>query len=505
MDSDRRHGRRIRRFGSGVAGIAIAAFLLGAGTASAVPPNLEEPVNVDVGRDPDALAVADLNGDGRLDLVDGLSAGAVTVALGTGKARFEPFQRFDVSGPVQSVGVADYTGDGRPDVVAAASEISLLPGDGRGSLGVARSFAVDVPPAFVAPGDFNRDGNADVATGSFSSTQLTIYLGDGRGRLVRAGSYETGGIPGSLLVQDFNADRKADLATEDAVLLGDGAGHFSAAPALDNGGQASAAAAGDLNRDGRLDLAVSRETNNLAVLLGDGAGGFLSPISFLAGSGPGALVAGGFRPGILDLAVINNASGNVSLFNSDGAGGFLGREQLRAGRVPKALAVGDADRDGREDLFVANIGSDDVSVLLNAGQSPVVKDFRVGRRRFRAASGGAMFGPRASARRGSSFRYTLSKPVGVKIALQRAAKGRFSRGRCRRATRALRRKRRCSRLVRAGSLRRKGVAGENRNPFSGRIHGRKLRRGRYRATIVGKDRSGRRAVPKIARFRIVRR
>ena len=138
--------------------------------------------------------------------------------------------------------------------------------------------------------------------------------------------------------------------------------------------------------------------------------------------------------------------------------------------------------------------------------APIVTGFRLVPKRFRV---GRRSTPRVAvsrrARVGSSFRYRLSEEAKVRILIERRTFGRRSGGKCRRATRALRGHRRCVRYVRAGAFRRMGRAGSNRHRFSGRIGRRKLRPGRYRASIRATDAAGNRSRLKRARFRIVRR
>jgi hypothetical protein len=111
----------------------------------------------------------------------------------------------------------------------------------------------------------------------------------------------------------------------------------------------------------------------------------------------------------------------------------------------------------------------------------------------------------ARAKRGTTFRYTLTERATVKIAIQRAAAGRRKGKKCVKPTRKLRRAKRCTRYVRSGTLTRAAKAGANKVPFSGRIGKRKLKPGRYRALLRATDAAGNRSLTKKLRFRIVRR
>jgi hypothetical protein len=108
-------------------------------------------------------------------------------------------------------------------------------------------------------------------------------------------------------------------------------------------------------------------------------------------------------------------------------------------------------------------------------------------------------------RRGTIFRFTLSEQARVVFRIARKLKGRRVRGRCRRPSARNRRRKRCTRLVPVRSFARQGEAGPNREPFSGRIAGRRLRPGRYRATLIARDVAGNVSAATSVSFRIARR
>jgi CSLREA domain-containing protein len=110
----------------------------------------------------------------------------------------------------------------------------------------------------------------------------------------------------------------------------------------------------------------------------------------------------------------------------------------------------------------------------------------------------------AKARRGTTFRYTLSEAATVRIAISRARPGRRKGKRCVKPTRKLRKAKRCTRYLRSGTLTRASKAGKNRVAFSGRIGRRALKPGRYRAVLRAADAAGKRSLAKTLKFRVVR-
>jgi hypothetical protein len=144
--------------------------------------------------------------------------------------------------------------------------------------------------------------------------------------------------------------------------------------------------------------------------------------------------------------------------------------------------------------------------------APIVSGFSLSRKRFkvgRKATPVTAAEPsrrRRSAPRGSSFRFNLSERADVRILIEGGLAGRRVGKRCRKPTRKLRTRRKCTRFKRRGTLTRRSLsAGGNTIAFSGRIGRRPLRRGRYRAAITGIDAAGNRSKRLRASFRIVRR
>jgi len=117
-------------------------------------------------------------------------------------------------------------------------------------------------------------------------------------------------------------------------------------------------------------------------------------------------------------------------------------------------------------------------------------------------------GPRevaVAAAKGTTIRYTLSEAARVTVTIERRTPGRKVKGKCRKQTRANRRKPACKRWVRAGRFAVASVAGANRKKFSGRIGRRVLGPGTYRAVLVATDAAGNASAPKRLGFKVVRR
>ena len=275
--------------------------------------------------------------------------------------------------------MGDFNGDGNFDLAIANTHndtVTVLPGDGKGNFESEPPISVPGGPDALVTGDFNDDGRLDLATADESSNQVEVLLGNGDGTFQPGVSYDVGTLPKALIVGDFTGDGNLDLATANylsnnlTVLFGDGHGSFpseSSYPVRNGPGEL---VTGDFNGDGRVDLAaVSAFSSEVTVLLGQGNGTFQNAGAFATGSYSLALVAGDFTgEGRVDLAVANLSSQDVEVLLGNGDGTFThSGSPNTTGNNPSAMVSGDFNGDGRLDLAVADRNSNDVTVLLGQG------------------------------------------------------------------------------------------------------------------------------------------
>jgi hypothetical protein len=365
-------------------------------------PSFLAPRAFDAGTYPNSVAVGDFNGDGIADLAvadsgDPFTGGSgVSVLLGNGDGSFQAPRTFAAGNTPKSVAVGDFNGDGKIDLAVANSlsdSVSVLLGNGDGTFQPARTFAAGNTPNSVAVGDFNGDGTLDLAVvdeGDYlgRSQGVSVLLGNGDGTFQAPRTFSAGPFPASVAVGDFNGDGNLDLAVTNAfastgtvsVLLGNGDGTFHAARTFPTGSNPQSVVVGDFNGDGVPDLAVADKgiqsyvDSGVSVLLGNGDGSFQAPRIFPAGSDPQSLAVGDFNgDGIPDLAVANEGmppyypDGSVSVLLGNGDGSFRAARTFTSGARPESVAVGDFNEDGHLDLAVANFTSSNVSVLLGNG------------------------------------------------------------------------------------------------------------------------------------------
>jgi hypothetical protein len=350
---------------------------------------------------PTSIQVADLNGDGKLDLLVTLrgygDGGGVVTFLGDGNGGFQQ-KTFVGGGMPNSAVVADFNGDGKPDVVVAnngSTNVTILLGIGDGSFQspITGPTVADGSMQIVA-GDFNGDGKLDVALVNYPSgggpSSLTVLPGDGTGHFGSPLVTSLNNAAFSLAAGDFNSDGKLDVAvanyyadtagtsgTTVSVLLGDGSGYFGQPANFPMGGyNPFFVASRDVNGDGKLDLIAGGGGGTIGILLGNGSGGFSAPKVYPAGEQPGQIAFGDFnQDGKVDFAIVAGSPG-FSILLGDGQGGVLGPVNLVDLSVgspipqqanPSSLTVGDFNGDGKQDIAVVR-NDGQLSVHLGDGQ-----------------------------------------------------------------------------------------------------------------------------------------
>jgi FG-GAP-like repeat len=385
--------------------------------------------NYSSGELPVAAAVQDFNNDGISDIVSANQNDKnISIFLGNPDGTFGSANTFSVGAGAIEVASADLNRDGKADLVVTDGIKSayVVPGNGDGTFGSPSKIALHNDPIGIAIADLNGDGIPDLAIAIFgpennSQGEAAILQGVGDGTFASPVYYPLTHNGVRLVATDLNHDGKLDLAVAVqhfsneknglAVLLGNGDGTFQAA-VTSVPGDASDVAASDFNADGNVDLVLAGHySDEVRVVLGNGDGSFQSPIAYptdgaaetivtadLNGDGVPDLLVGGDQTAVLlgngdgtfgsaVLYAVGNRFARIGYFNRDRkpdvvAGGGFSAIGVAFGqrdgtlRAPRTYPVGiridgfdtaDFNGDGQTDAVFGRLGDDGSKLALLFG------------------------------------------------------------------------------------------------------------------------------------------
>jgi hypothetical protein len=365
------------------------------------------------GTSPYSVTTADVNGDDKPDLiVANFSDNTVSVLLnttapGAGTPSFAVQQTFVTGSGPFSVTAADVNGDGKPDLVVAnqnANTVSVLfnttaPGAATPSFAAQQTFATGTNPRSVTVADVNGDGMPDLLVANVNDNTVSVLLnttvpGAAIPSFAAQQTFATGAGPvsvsavDSVTAVDVNGDGKPDLIVANgndntvSVLLnttvpGAPIPSFAAPQTFATGAGPFSVTAADVNGDGKPDLTVANvNTSTVSVLLNTTVPGATTPSfaaqqTFATGANPFSVIAADVNgDGMPDLIVANfNASTVSVLLNTTVPGAatpsFSAQQPSATGSLPRSVTAADVNGDGMPDLIVANYNANTVSVLLN--------------------------------------------------------------------------------------------------------------------------------------------
>jgi hypothetical protein len=381
---------------------------------------------------PNSVAVADVNGDGHPDLVvadvcqslENCATGGVSVLLGNGDGTFQSPVTYSSGGTAaQSIAVADLNDDGKLDVVVVNciatggtcggpspdGSVGVLLGNGDGTFQPAVTYSTGGTMSLtIAVADLNGDGHPDIVVANWESApgQLGVLLNNGDGTFQSAVGYSTSFVPQGVAIADVKGDGRPDLVAaieclnsdycdEGAVnvLLGNGDGTFQPPVVYSSGAPTgNGVVIGDVNGDGHPDVVVLNGWycsdlycgNGIGVMLNNGDGTLQPAVNYNAAIQCGSGFAMGDVNGDGYPDLINGGCGEVGLNLGNGDGTFQtavgyfsgewGPMGSQPGIQPNGVAIADVNGDGNPDLVAVNrngltsIGT--VGVLLNNNGAP---------------------------------------------------------------------------------------------------------------------------------------
>jgi hypothetical protein len=378
------------------AGTNTAIVLLGNGTGALTAKTAQA-----TGTDPIAIATTDVNSDGVPDLVafDELSTstGAVAILLGNGDGTLQGVQTTNETFlPGTHPAIGDFNRDGKPDIALTQQgnqQVSVLLNntlptqypDGRSFAAYSTlSNGLGNFADSVAVGDFNKDGNLDIAVSYLQDNVVRVLLGNGSGSFITGSTIAVGNQPFWIASGDLNGDGYPDLVTTNtnvngtagtvSVMLNNKNGTFAAAATYNVGKQPYQVAIGDVNGDGHPDLAVTNYgANTVTILLGSAAGTFtVQPTALATCANPYGVAIGDFEHnGFPSVAVTcySAAATGLEVFPNNGNGTFGTPFMTATDNNPSSLVVGDFNRDGKLDIVVGNTSANVVNFFAGNGNN----------------------------------------------------------------------------------------------------------------------------------------
>jgi hypothetical protein len=366
------------------------------------------------------VAVGDINGDKKLDVVVANATARIGILLGNGNSKLKTETFINIittSTPCTTYGVAlgDFNGYGflylavlcQNFVLGQVSQpngsIQILLGNGDGTFRTPVVYAIDgLNPSSIFVADFNGDKKLDLAVLNQASNNITILLGNGDGTFGTAADYAmpSDTTPGSMAIGDLNGDGRADIAvagftSQVGVItvflanpdgsLGTATNWITTTPAVCAQASCSpptAVAITDVNNDGKLDLVADDNAGaGLVCLVGNGDGTFsaviVSDAARVVQTVPATLATGDFNgDGKQDVAEALNfpTNQNLVIYHGNGDGTFQPPVFLSEGQLTSygagPVVSSDLNADGFTDLVLGTVPPDGTSaiiVVLNCG------------------------------------------------------------------------------------------------------------------------------------------
>lgn len=336
-----------------------------------------------LGQNPTQVISRDINGDGRPDLIIlNSSDPSIGIMLSAGGGLYLPMTKVNpICNTPNALEIADVNEDSRLDLTVTCgnsltTSMQVFTGLGDGSFNSAVNILID-PNEYIPTGlaivDVDLDGHLDLVSTAAGSAMIFVRRGNVNGTFTAPVSYSVGGSPSVVKSLKVNNDSFVDLVVLNSgdnnatVLLNNGFGVFTPLQVYDTGAGPINMVTADFNSDGYDDIAVVNNIDSsITVLMNTTSNDFYESVNLASGVGTNAMVALDFdKDNKIDLAVTNGSDNTVSIFKGAGTGQFTAFEVVPVGTYPAALTAGDFNADTFSDLIVINNGVRLVQMVPN--------------------------------------------------------------------------------------------------------------------------------------------
>ena len=281
-------------------------------------------------RQPAQVLLEDFDGDGNPDLaVISRIEASVAIFFNEGNRRFSPPVTFTLPAVASGMMSADLRSSGFPDLLLASAQgkkLMLLANYGNRQFKAAKEISLEFSPAAIAGADMDGDGIEDAVVANPDADKITIYRSDGHGQLLKKEeiSLKQGSYPISVIVRDVNLDGAPDILTIDkltdeiAICLNNGDGTFRAPIYEKLRGEPEQLIVTDIDRDGWPDLAV-RHSEGFTIFTNHGGTEFSESVFLPVANSSGAALGDFGGTGNLNI-VTHSGRGKLTFLSDENVG-----------------------------------------------------------------------------------------------------------------------------------------------------------------------------------------